>query len=128
MFGAKDRAHSGPARVLVPTSRLELLRLFRPLAPQASVSTNFTTWAEIVQTRLSPIPVVSFRTRRSSSHLPSHATLRGPRQFGTFFDAAPSGAEGSFGTGTSEGAFCSAGRSLTDSITLAPLFGLLVAR
>src|SRR5688572_7683836 len=30
---------------LVPTSRLELLRLFRPLAPQASVSTNFTTWA-----------------------------------------------------------------------------------
>src|SRR4051812_48045518 len=31
--------------VLVPTSRLELLRLFRPLAPQASVSTNFTTWA-----------------------------------------------------------------------------------
>src|SRR5262245_33231991 len=31
--------------VLVPTSRLELLRLFRPPAPQAGVSTNFTTWA-----------------------------------------------------------------------------------
>src|SRR5260221_945322 len=33
--------------VLVPTSRLELLRLFRPPAPQAGVSTNFTTWARI---------------------------------------------------------------------------------
>src|SRR6185503_11362208 len=33
------------ANRLVPTSRLELLRLIRPLAPQASVSTNFTTWA-----------------------------------------------------------------------------------
>src|SRR5690606_24527839 len=31
---------------VVPTSRLELLRLFRPLAPQASASTNFATWAE----------------------------------------------------------------------------------
>src|SRR5213079_1948682 len=38
-------------KVLVPTSRLELLRLFRPLAPQASVSTNFTTWANA---KLSP--------------------------------------------------------------------------
>src|SRR5207302_2991513 len=38
-------------KVLVPTSRLELLRLFRPLAPQASVSTNFTTWAHA---KLSP--------------------------------------------------------------------------
>src|SRR6185295_15102588 len=30
---------------MVPTSRLELLRRFRPPAPQAGVSTNFTTWA-----------------------------------------------------------------------------------
>src|SRR5579859_254084 len=37
---------SGFRVLLVPTSRLELLRLFRPLAPQASVSTNFTTWAK----------------------------------------------------------------------------------
>src|SRR3954462_8867197 len=36
---------------VVPTSRLELLRLFRPPAPQAGVSTNFTTWAKL---RLSP--------------------------------------------------------------------------
>src|ERR1700704_1893246 len=36
---------------LVPTSRLELLRLFRPPAPQAGVSTNFTTWAKL---KLSP--------------------------------------------------------------------------
>src|SRR5258706_13189901 len=36
---------------LVPTSRLELLRLFRPPAPQAGVSTNFTTSANL---QLSP--------------------------------------------------------------------------
>src|SRR5688572_17907973 len=32
---------------LVPTSRLELLRRFRPSAPQAGVSTYFTTWAYV---------------------------------------------------------------------------------
>src|ERR1044071_1234694 len=40
--------------VLVPTSRLELLRLFRPPAPQAGVSTNFTTWAITARCKLSP--------------------------------------------------------------------------
>src|SRR6185312_10833926 len=43
---------------LVPTSRLELLRLFRPLAPQASVSTNFTTWAN---SQLSPKKSLRYR-------------------------------------------------------------------
>src|ERR1043165_4073627 len=43
---------------LVPTSRLELLRLFRPLAPQASVSTNFTTWANL---QLSPKKSLRYR-------------------------------------------------------------------
>src|SRR4051812_12478511 len=53
--------------VLVPTSRLELLRLFRPPAPQAGVSTNFTTWA--FNSELSPkkllrhLPLVQRRRR-----------------------------------------------------------------
>ena len=38
--------------LLVPTSRLELLRRFRPPAPQAGVSTNFTTWAPLTFTKL----------------------------------------------------------------------------
>src|SRR3954471_24350552 len=49
--------------MLVPTSRLELLRLFRPPAPQAGVSTNFTTWA---------VEQLSLKTRRPQNCTGSH--------------------------------------------------------
>src|SRR5436190_14672494 len=51
------------ANRLVPTSRLELLRLIRPLAPQASVSTNFTTWAQS-SARVSDALTANYRSIR----------------------------------------------------------------
>src|SRR6185295_13859892 len=62
---------------LVPTSRLELLRLFRPLAPQASVSTNFTTWANF---ELSPK-----RSLRYGAVFPAFGGRRGVLFIGAFF-------------------------------------------
>ena len=85
----------------MPTSRLELLRLFRPLAPQASVSTNFTTWA-----------------MNSIRELSSKWTPR-LAQFGISFafDEPPcAGAAGAAGFGFTAG-FAGGGSSFTESIT-----------
>src|SRR5258708_34877013 len=44
---SRSGKYSASIDSVVPTSRLELLRLFRPPAPQAGASTNFATWAAV---------------------------------------------------------------------------------